>query len=193
MTDKSSHDVTQLLVAWSEGDQAALERLVPLVHAELHRLARRYMGKERAGHTLQTSALVNEAYIRLIDWKNARWQNRAHFFGVSAKLMRRILVDYARSRNFAKRGGGAVKLSLEEGLIVSDERSEQVVAVHEALDGLAKIDPRQAQIVELKFFGGLSNEEAAAVLSVSPGTVARDWTMAKAWLRREITKGTLLN
>ena len=186
-------DVTQLLIAWSDGDQAARERLMSVVYEELHRLARRYMRNESPGHTLQTSALVHEAFIRLVDQRNVHWQNRSHFFAIAAQMMRRILVDYARSRNFAKRGGGAVKLSLEEGLIVSDERSEQVVAVHEALDGLAKIDPRQAQIVELKFFGGLSNEEAAAVLSVSPGTVARDWTMAKAWLRREITKGTLLN
>ena len=186
-------DVTQLLIAWSNGDQVARERLMSVVYEELHRLARRYMRNESPGHTLQTSALVHEAFIRLVDQRDVHWQNRSHFFAIAAQMMRRILVDYARSRNFAKRGGGAVKLSLEEGLIVSDERSEQVVAVHEALDGLAKIDPRQAQIVELKFFGGLSNEEAAAVLSVSPGTVARDWTMAKAWLRREITKGTSLN
>ena len=147
------------------------------------------MRNESPGHTLQTSALVHEAFIRLVDQRNVHWQNRSHFFGIAAQMMRRILVDYARSRNFAKRGGGAVKLSLEEGLIASDERSKEVVAVHEALEELAKIDPRQAQIVELKFFGGLSNEEAAAVLTVSPGTVARDWTMAKAWLRREIFKG----
>lgn len=193
MDSSAPADVTQLLIAWSHGDQVARERLMSVVYEELHRLARRYMRNESPGHTLQTSALVNEAFIRLVDQRNVHWQNRSHFFGIAAQMMRRILVDYARSRNFAKRGGGAVKLSLEEGLIVSDERTEQVVAVHEALEGLAKIDPRQAQIVELKFFGGLSNEEAAAVLSVSPGTVARDWTMAKAWLRREITKGTSLN
>ena len=186
-------DVTRLLIAWSDGDQAARERLMSVVYEELHRLARRYMRNESPGHTLQTSALVHEAFIRLVDQRTVHWQNRSHFFGIAAQMMRRILVDYARSRNFAKRGGGAVKLSLEEGLIVSDERSEQVVAVHEALEGLAKIDPRQAQIVELKFFGGLSNEETGEVLAVSPGTVARDWTMAKAWLRREITKGTSLN
>jgi len=183
-------DVTQLLIAWSNGDQVARERLMSVVYEELHRLARRYMRNESPGHTLQTSALVHEAFIRLVDQRDVHWQIRSHFFAIAAQMMRRILVDYARSRNFAKRGGGAVKLSLEEGLIVSDERSEQVVAVHEALDGLAKIDPRQAQIVELKFFGGLSNEETAAVLAVSPGTVARDWTMAKAWLRREISKST---
>lgn len=189
MDSSASADVTQLLIAWSNGDQAARERLMSVVYEELHRLARRYMRNESPGHTLQTSALVNEAFIRLVGQKNVHWQNRSHFFGIAAQMMRRILVDYARSRNFAKRGGGAVKLSLEEGLIVSEERSEQVVAVHEALEGLAKIDPRQSQIVELKFFGGLSNEETGEVLDVSAGTVARDWTMAKAWLRREITKG----
>ena len=190
MEDKSpaSSQVTQLLIAWSEGDQVARDKLMPLVHEELHRLAHRYMRRESPGHTLQTSALVNEAFVRLVGQKNVRWQNRAHFFGIAAQMMRRVLVDYARSRNYAKRGGGAAKLSLEEGLVVSDERSAEVVAVHEALEELAKIDPRQAQIVELKFFGGLSNEETAGVLDVSAGTVARDWTMAKAWLRREMSK-----
>ena len=188
MDSSAPADVTQLLIAWSDGDQAARERLMSVVYEELHRLARRYMRNESPGHTLQTSALVHEAFIRLVDQRNVHWQNRSHFFGIAAQMMRRVLVDYARSRNFAKRGGGAVKLSLEEGLIVSDERSAEVVAVHEALEGLAKIDPRQAQIVELKFFSGLSNEETAEVLAVSPGTVARDWTMAKAWLRREISR-----
>jgi RNA polymerase sigma factor (TIGR02999 family) len=191
--DPSAPDVTQLLIAWSNGDQVARERLMSVVYEELHRLARRYMRNESPGHTLQTSALVHEAFIRLVDQKNVQWQNRSHFFGIAAQMMRRILVDYARSRNFAKRGGGAIKLSLEEGLIVSDERSAEVVAIHEALEALAKFDQRQAQIVELKFFGGLSNEETANVLAVSPGTVARDWTMAKAWLRREISKSTSLN
>jgi RNA polymerase sigma factor (TIGR02999 family) len=193
MDSSAPYEVTQLLIAWSNGDQAARESLMSVVYEELHRLARRYMRNESPGHTLQTSALVHEAFIRLVDQRNVHWQNRSHFFGIAAQMMRRILIDYARSRNFAKRGGGAVRLSIEEGLIVSDERSEEVVAVHEALEGLAKIDPRQAQIVELKFFGGLSNEEAAAVLAVSAGTVARDWTMAKAWLRREISKSTSLN
>lgn len=188
MDASAPSDITQLLIAWSSGDQGARERLMSVVYEELHRLARRYMRNESPGHTLQTSALVHEAFIRLVDQRNVHWQNRSHFFGIAAQMMRRILVDYARSRNFAKRGGGAVKLSLEEGLIVSDERTEGVVAVHEALEGLAKIDPRQVQIVELKFFAGLSNEETAEVLAVSPGTVARDWTMAKAWLRREISK-----
>ena len=192
MDSSAPSDVSQLLIAWSNGDQAAREQLMSVVYEELHRLARRYMRNESPGHTLQTSALVHEAFIRLVDQKDVRWQNRSHFFGISAQMMRRILVDYARSRNFAKRGGGALKLSLEEGLIVSDERNEEVVAVHEALEALAKFDQRQAQIVELKFFGGLSNQETADVLAVSPGTVARDWTMAKAWLRREIS-GTSAN
>jgi RNA polymerase sigma factor (TIGR02999 family) len=187
MDSPAPHDVTQLLIAWSNGDQAAREGLMTIVYDELHRLARRYMRNESPGHTLQTSALVNEAFIRLVDQKNVHWQNRSHFFGIAAQMMRRILVDYARSRNYAKRGGGARQLSLDEGLIVSDERSAEVVAVHEALEELAKIDQRKTQIVELKFFGGLSIEETAKVLAVSPGTVARDWTMAKAWLRREIT------
>jgi len=188
MDSSAPFDVTQLLIAWSNGDQVARERLMSVVYEELHRLARRYMRNESPGHTLQTSALVHEAFIRLVDQRNVHWQNRSHFFCIAAQMMRRILVDHARNRKFAKRGGGAFKLSLEEGLIVSDERSKEVVAVHEALEALAKIDQRQAQIVELKFFGGLSNEETAAVLAVSPGTVARDWTMAKAWLRREISK-----
>jgi RNA polymerase sigma factor (TIGR02999 family) len=187
MDPSAPSDLTQLLIAWSNGDQAAREQLMSVVYEELHRLARRYMRNEFPGHTLQTSALVNEAFIRLVDQRNVHWRNRSHFFAISAQMMRRILVDYARSRNFAKRGGGAIKLSLDEGLIVSDKRSEEVVAVHEALEALAKFDQRQAQIVELKFFGGLSNQETADVLAVSPGTVARDWTLAKAWLRREIS------
>lgn len=183
----TSPQVTQLLTAWSDGDQAARDKLVPLVYEELHRLAHRYMKRESPGHTLQTSALVNEAFVRLVDQKNVRWQNRAHFFGIAAQMMRRILVDYARSRNYAKRGGGAAQISLDEGLIVSDERSAEVVNVHEALERLAEFDARKSQIVELRFFGGLSIDETAEVLSVSPGTVMRDWTLAKAWLRREIS------
>ena len=158
-----------------------------LVYEELHRLAHRYMKRESPGHTLQTSALVNEAFVRLVDQKNVRWQNRAHFFGIAAQMMRRILVDYARSRNYAKRGGGAAQISLDEALIVSDERSAEVVNVHEALERLTEFDARKSQIVELRFFGGLSIEETAKVLGVSPGTVMRDWTLAKAWLRREIS------
>jgi len=187
MDSPASHDVTQLLVAWTNGDQAARDQLISVVYEELYRLARRYMRKESPGHTLQTSALVNEAFLRLVDQRNVRWQNRSHFFAIAAQMMRRILVDYARSRSYAKRGGGARALSLDEELIVSDERSDEVVAVHEALEELARFDARKSQIVELRFFGGLSIDETAEVLGVSPGTVMSDWTMAKAWLRREIS------
>ena len=182
-----SPQVTQLLVAWGNGDQVARDQLMSVVYQELHRLAHHYMKRESPGHTLQTSALVNEAFVRLVDQKNVQWQNRAHFFGIAAQMMRRILVDYARGRNYAKRGGGAQQISLNEGLIVSEERSAEVVGVHEALEQLAEFDPRKSQIVELRFFGGLSIEETAGVLGVSPGTVMRDWTLAKAWLRREIS------
>lgn len=182
-----SPQVTQLLVAWGKGDELAREQLMALVYEELHRLAHNYMRRESPGHTLQTSALVNEAFVRLVDQKDVRWQNRAHFFGIAAQTMRRILVDYARSRKSTKRGGGAAQISLNEALIVSDERSAEVVNVHEALERLAEFDPRKSQLVELRFFGGLSIDEAAEVLRVSPGTVMRDWTLAKAWLRREIS------
>jgi RNA polymerase sigma factor (TIGR02999 family) len=184
-----SHQVTQLLVAWGDGDQSALDKLMPLVHDELHAMARRYMGRERPEHTLQASALVNEAYVRLIDQRKMQWQNRAQFFGVAATLMRRILVGYARSRHYAKRAGNARRISLDEAPIVSEDRSLEVVAVDDALTALAAIDERKSKIVELRFFGGLSIEETAEVLRVSPGTVMRDWTLAKAWLRREITAG----
>ena len=183
----SPREVTQLLVAWSDGDAAARDELMPLVYEELRRLAHRYMGRERTGHTLQTSALVNEAYLRLIDQSRVKWQNRAHFFGIAARMMRRILVDYARSRGYAKRGGDARQVSLDEAAVVSEERATEVVALDDALKCLAEIDVRKSQIVELRFFGGLSIEETAEVLAVSPGTVMRDWTLAKAWLRREIT------
>ena len=175
-----------MLVAWSGGDQAALEELTPLVYGELRRLAHHYISRERPGHTLQTSALVNEAYLRLVEQKGIDWQCRAHFYGIAARLMRQVLVDYARRRGYAKRGGGARRVSLDEALVVSDERAAEVVALDEALESLAKLDPRQSQIVELRFFGGLSIEEAAEVLGVSPGTVMADWTVAKAWLRRAI-------
>jgi RNA polymerase sigma factor (TIGR02999 family) len=184
--DPSPEDVTQLLVAWSNGDQGARDELMPVVYHELHRLAHQYMKRELPGHTLQTSALVNEAFLKLIDQRNVNWKNRAHFFGIAAKTMRRILVDYARSRRTAKRGGGRYELSLDES-IVSAERTDELVTLDEALQELAKIDPRKSQVVELKFFAGLSIEEAAEVLAVSPGTVMRDWTLAKAWLRREIS------
>ncbi len=184
--DPSPQQVTQLLVAWGDGDQAALDELTPLVYEELRRLAHRCMSRERPGHTLQTSALVNEAYLRLVDQKDIHWQNRAHFFGIAARLMRQVLVDYARKRGYAKRGGDARQVPLDEALIVSAERAADVVALDDALKSLTEIDPRQGQIVELRFFGGLSIEETAAVLAVSPGTVMRDWTLAKAWLRREM-------
>jgi RNA polymerase sigma-70 factor, ECF subfamily len=188
MDSPASHDVTQLLVAWTNGDQAARDQLISVVYEELYRLARRYMRKESPGHTLQTSALVNEAFLRLVEQRNVRWQNRSHFFAIAAQMMRRILVDYARSRSYAKRGGGAQALTLDEELIVSDQRSDEVVAVHEALEELAKFDARKSQIVELRFFGGLTIDETAEVLGVSPGTVMADWTVAKAWLRREISQ-----
>jgi RNA polymerase sigma factor (TIGR02999 family) len=182
----SSHNITQLLVAWSDGDQAALEQLTPLVYKELHRLARRYMAGERPGHLLQTSALVNEAYMRLIDWKNVHWQNRAHFFGVAAKLMRHILVDFAHSLQYAKRGGGLLRVSLAEAENVAEKSSADLIALDEALQMLATLDARQSQVVELRFFGGLGLEEIAEVLKVSVGTVRRDWSLAKAWLYNEL-------
>jgi RNA polymerase sigma-70 factor, ECF subfamily len=185
----SSHEITQLLRAWSEGDQAALERLVPLIHRELRRLAKGYMRKERPGHILQTTALINEAYLRLIDWKDVRWQNRAHFFGVAAQLMRRILVDFARAHHRGARGGAMRQVSLDEAAAVSVERAAEFVALDEALDRLAVIDPRRSRMVELRFFGGLSEEETAEALKVSPRTVRREWSLARAWLRRELRQG----
>jgi RNA polymerase sigma factor (TIGR02999 family) len=185
----SPHEVSQLLVAWGNGDQAARNKLMPLVYEELHRLAHRYMRKERPGATLQTSALVNEAYLRLADQKQVHWQNRAHFFGIAAQLMRRILVDYARSRHYQKRGGEARQVELNEAMIVSQERAADVIALDEALKSLGEFDLRKAQIVELRFFGGLTIDETAEVLAVSPGTVMRDWTLAKAWLRKAVTNG----
>ena len=183
----SSHEVTQLLMDWGKGNQTAAEKLMPLVYEELHRLAHQYMNKERPGHTLQTSALVNEAYLRLIDQKQVHWQNRAQFFGIAAQLMRRILVDYARSRSYQKRGGEARQVELDEAMIVSQERAADVIALDDALKSLAEFDARKSQIVELRFFGGLTIDETAQVLEVSPGTVMRDWTLAKAWLRKDIT------
>ena len=185
----SSHQITQLLIAWGNGDQAALEELTPLVYKELRRLAKRYMAREREGHTLQTSALVNEAFIHLIDWKNVQWRNRAHFFAVSAQLMRRILVDFARSRSYSKRGGAARMVSLNETALVSQDRREDLVLLDDALNALAALDERQSRVVELRFFGGLSLEEIAEALNVSVGTVRRDWSLARAWLYRELGKG----
>jgi len=186
--DRSVHEITRLLQAWSEGDKSALERLVPLVYEELHRLARHYMAHERPGHTLQTSALLNEAYLRLVDSAQPSWQNRAHFFAVSAQAMRRILVDWARSRQAQKRGGEARPLELEEALVVGDAPAADFVALDDALNALGALDPRKREVVELRFFGGLSVEETAEVLKVSPETVMRDWKFAKSWLRRELSK-----
>jgi RNA polymerase sigma-70 factor, ECF subfamily len=183
---RSPQRVSRLLTAWGSGDQAALDELMPLVYEELRRLAHHYMSRERPGHTLQTSGLVNEACLRLVDQKNITWQDRAHFFGIAARLMRQVLVDYARRRRYDKRGGDARQVSLDEAMTISKERAADVMALDEALKNLAEIDPRQSQIVELRFFGGLSIEETAEVLAVSPGTVMRDWTIAKAWLRRAI-------
>jgi RNA polymerase sigma-70 factor (ECF subfamily) len=188
MTSPSQNEVTQLLLAWSDGDKAALEELTPLVYAELRRLAERYMRRERAGHPLQTTALVNEAYVRLIDLRQVRWQNRAHFFGVAAQLMRHILVDFARARLQAERGGYKQQVSLEEAAVVSKERSADFIALDDALKSLAEIDPRKSRMVELRFFGGLSVEETAEALNVSPRTVMREWSLARDWLYRELSK-----
>jgi RNA polymerase sigma factor (TIGR02999 family) len=188
MTEPPTPQVTQLLIAWSNGDQSAFDQLMPLIDDELRRLAHRYMSRERAGHTLQTTALVNEAFLRLVNRKNLRWQNRAHFFGLAAQVMRTILVDHARSHASAKRGGGARNLELDEALVVSQQKASEVIALDEALKQLALIDPRQGRIVELRFFGGLTVEEAAEVLHVSPVTIKREWSTAKAWLYHELAK-----
>lgn len=187
MAGPPSREVTELLLAWTQGQQTALEKLVPLVHAELRRIARRYMYRERPGHTLQTTALVNEAYLRLVDARQVRWQNRAHFFAVSAQLMRRILVDFARSKHYLKRGGGAQKVTFDEALVRSPEQGQDLVALDDALTALAVIDERKSRVVELRFFGGLSVGETAEVLKISPDSVMRDWRLAKAWLAREMT------
>ena len=186
MPTKSSKEITQLLVAWSEGDEFALDQLAPLIHAELHRLAHNYMRRERPGHLLQTSALINEAYIRLIDWKNVRWQNRAHFFGVAAQLMRRILVDFAREKQYLKRGGTALQVPLSEAAAFVVQRDVDFVALDEALTALGKVDPRKVRVVEMRFFAGLSVDEVAKLLEVSEETVSRDWRIAKVWLLRQV-------
>ena len=183
----SSDDITGLLQRWgTDGDTEALEKLAPLVYRELHRLAFREMRRERADHTLQTTALVNEAYLRLVNWKNVQWQNRAQFFAVAAQIMRRVLVDYARSRIGLKRGGGAWPVSLDEASIVAEDHLDMLLAVNEALERLASVDPRVVQVVELRYFAGLTIEEAAEVLKVSHTVVTRDWAIAKAWLWREL-------
>jgi len=184
--DALSHNITRLLKEWSDGDRRALDRLTPLVYEELRHQAARYLRRERPGHTLQTTALINEAYLRLIDAKDVHWQSRAHFFAIAANLMRRILVDHARRRDADKRGGSQVRVQFDEALAVADETDVDLLAIDEALDRLAAIDPQQARVVELRFFSGLSVEETAAALGVSAKTVKRDWSVARAWLRREI-------
>jgi RNA polymerase sigma factor (TIGR02999 family) len=180
------HDVTELLQAWRQGDDQALEALAPRVQKELHRLARKHMAGERPNHPLQTTALINEAYIRLIGWDNVQWQNRAHFFAVAAQLMRRILVDIARARVGPRRGGGAAETTLDEAFVFRPDKSRDLLQLDEALTTLAEMDPRKSRIVELRFFGGLSVEETAAVLQISDRTVLREWNLARAWLYREI-------
>jgi RNA polymerase sigma-70 factor (ECF subfamily) len=188
VADMPSHDVTRLLARWKDGDEAALQQLLPIVHEELRRLAQRQMAGERAGHTLQPTALVNEAYLRLVNLKQIQWQNRVHFFSMAARLMRRILVDFARSRRYQKRGGGAQQVSFTEALEVAEGQPTDVVALDDALEALAHVDGRKSQVVELRFFGGLSVEETAEVLNVSRETVKRDWKFAKMWLLRHLRK-----
>ncbi len=187
MADSSTHEITQLLQAWGNGNEQALEKLTPLVYGELHQVAQRYMAREAPGHTLQTTALVNEVYLRLVDVREVSWQNRAHFFAVCAKLMRRILTDFARSRRYIKHGGEVRHVSFDEPLVVSDEPRADLLALDEALNTLAAVDQRKSQVVELRFFGGLTVEETAEVLKVSPETVLRDWRLAKDWLLRELS------
>jgi RNA polymerase sigma-70 factor (ECF subfamily) len=184
----SPPEVTQLLVDWSNGNKAALDQLMPLVYKELRRLASQYLRRERHNHTLQSAALVNEAYLRLVDYSNLRWQDRAQFFGLAAQLMRRILIDHARSHHYAKRGGGAQRVSLDEAAILSEERASDLVALDDALTSLAAVDPRKSHVVELRFFGGLNIEETAEVLKLSSMTVQREWRWAKAYLYGEISK-----
>jgi len=189
MTVSSTHEVTQLLKAWTAGDEQALEKLTPLVYRQLHRVAQRCMAGERPGHTLQTTALVNEVYLRLVDCEQIDWQDRAHFFAVSAQLMRRILIDFARSRGYRKRGGGVRPMSLDEAPPVCNDPDTNLVALDDALKALTAVDARKSQVVELRFFGGLSLEETAEVLKVSTETVGRDWKLAKVWLLRELSEG----
>jgi RNA polymerase sigma factor (TIGR02999 family) len=187
MTAPTSHEVTQLLLDWSRGDQAALNKLLPLVHEELRRLAHHYMRGESPNHTLQTSALVNEAYVRLVDQRDVRWQNRAHFFGVAAQVMRHILIDHARTQLRLKRGGDAQQVPFDEAIVMAPERADELIALDEALTQLEVADPRRSKVVELRYFGGLSIEETAEVLNVNPTTISRDWRWARAWLYRAVT------
>src|SRR6266850_3622922 len=188
VAQSSPHEVTQLLVDWSGGNQAALDKLMPLVEAELHRLAHYYMSRERAGHTLQTTAILNEAYLRLVDDTKPVWQGRTHFIAAAARLMRRVMVDHAREHHSLKRGGGALKVTLDEAALVTETRSEELLALDEALESLAAQDARKSQIVELRYFGGLSIKETAEFLKLSQRTVEREWTMAKAWLYRALSE-----
>lgn len=190
MPGEATSEITRLLRAWAGGDQEAFDRLAPLVYEELHRLARHYMRGERPGHTLQTTALVNEAFLRLVDVGGVRWQDRAHFFAVSAQMMRRILVDAARARGAAKRGAGAAKVSLHEAAVITPARDAELLALDDALTALSHLDPRKGRVVELRFFGGLSVEETAEVLKISPQSVMRDWRLARAWLMRELDRTT---
>ena len=185
-----SQNGTQLLIGWSKGDKEALDALLPLVYEELRKQAARYLRRERAGHTLQTTALIHEAYLKLVDQKNVHWQNRAHFFGIAAQLMRRILVDHARTKKRAKRGGSDIRVSFNDANLIGQARDLDIVALDEALARLAEIDQQQSRIVELRFFSGLTVEETAEILAISPATVKRDWSMAKAWLHREISGDT---
>lgn len=184
------HEITQLLAEWSDGNQSALDELYPLVYDELHRLARRYMSRERQDHTLQTTALINEAYVRLVDQRNVHWANRSHFFAISAQIMRRILIDHARRHAYAKRGGGAQQVSLDEAATVTRLAGAEMIRLDEALKSLAEMDPRRSQVVELRYFGGLNNEEIAGVLNISENTVTRDWNMARAWLHQQLTESS---
>ncbi|HKM48917.1 MAG TPA: sigma-70 family RNA polymerase sigma factor [Terriglobales bacterium] len=193
MSTPPAHEVTQLLRAWSGGDQQALERLTPLVYEELHRRARHYVSRERPGHTIQTTALINEVYLRLVDFRGVTWQDRAHFLAVCARMMRRILTDFARSRHYQKRGGEAQQVTFDERLYVSGKPSADLGALDDALTGLAGVDQRKSRVVELRFFGGLSVEETAEVLKVSEETVKRDWRLAKLWLLREMSGGEALD
>lgn len=183
-----THEVTTLLMNWNGGEAEALDRLLPLVYDELRRIAGRYLRKERQDHTLQTTALVHEAYLRLIDQNQANWQNRAQFFGVAAQMMRRILVDHARGHTADKRGGGVAKLSLDEAIEIAEQREVDLIALDDALNTLAQLDEQQCRVVELRFFGGLTVEEVAEVMKLSPATIKREWSMAKAWLHRELSK-----
>lgn len=184
---RQEHEITHLLAEWRDGNQSALDELYPLVFDELHRLARRYMSRERKGHTLQTTALINEAYVRLVDQKHVKWANRSHFFAISAQIMRRILIDHARRHAYAKRGGGARQVSLDETATIIQSDFSEFIRLDEALKSLAALDPRRSQVVELRYFGGLNNEEIAGVLKISANTVIRDWNMARAWLYRQLS------